>query len=96
MNKEKVIKALELALDKFRGKYEHFKKTGIVLSPRSPVSDDVELIKSMENALELLKAQEPVKPNFCGYYQCGVCGADIGHSYEANYCPKCGRAVKWE
>ena len=62
------------------------------------------------DALALLKAQEPVEPIqgrddqdediFC----CGVCGAVVGETYlgppgecevRDNYCPECGRAVKW-
>ena len=64
-----------------------------------------------EDALELLKAQEPIEPIqgkddveediFC----CGQCGAVVGESFlgiagecevRHNYCPECGRAVKWE
>ena len=63
------------------------------------------------DAIALLKAQEPIAPIqgaddqdediFC----CGSCGAVVGETFLAppgecevrhNYCPECGRAVKWE
>lgn len=62
------------------------------------------------DAIALLKAQEPVEPIqgrddqdediFC----CGVCSAVVGETYlgppgecevRDNYCPECGRKVKW-
>lgn len=65
----------------------------------------------MRDVLALLKAQDPAEPIqgrddqdediFC----CGVCGAVVGETYlgppgecevRDNYCPECGRAVKWE
>ena len=65
----------------------------------------------VRDALELLKALEPVAPIqgaddqdediFC----CGSCGAVVGVPFlgppgecevQDNYCPNCGRAVKWE
>ena len=57
----------------------------------------------------LLKAQEPVKPkkvnryiDFDGEghpynpetYDCGTCAKEL--PLKANYCPWCGRAVKWK
>ena len=63
--------------------------------------------KLMQDALALLKEQEPAEPkeivneNLCvgePYrtigWECGNCGADIDSLYK--YCPHCGRAVKWE
>ena len=56
-----------------------------------------------------LKAQAPVAPvkvnryiDFDGEghpynpetYDCGACGKEL--PWKANYCPECGRAVKWE
>ena len=53
----------------------------------------------MQDALALLREQEPVKPydNPLGYYRCGNCGTHV-HKYteQDQYCPICGRKVKWE
>ena len=61
------------------------------------------------DSLALLKAQEPVEPkkvkryiDFDGEgqpytpetYDCGACGKEL--PWKANYCPECGKAVKWE
>lgn len=53
---------------------------------------------AIEQALALLKAQEPVKPTWKnGYPLCGECGYKLHWIIELNnYCPNCGRAVKWE
>lgn len=53
---------------------------------------------------ELLKAQEPVKPElrmskhgFRQWLVCGACGSKINTTTsKANYCSYCGRKVKWE
>lgn len=55
------------------------------------------------DALELLKAQEPIEPYketimddfscFAEVYYCGRCGEDVT---ECNYCPNCGKKVKWD
>lgn len=52
----------------------------------------------MEDALALLKAQEPVKPTWRrGYVYCGKCGYKLHWIVDKNnYCPECGQAVKWE
>lgn len=60
----------------------------------------------LEDAIALLKAQEPVEPKLIGiYYVCGQCGMRTVGQRKAqtndmlkvsNYCPDCGRAVKWE
>ena len=56
-----------------------------------------------EDALALMKEQEAVKPRECQYphgtYACGFCDyIPIGNKdgYRANYCPECGKAVKWD
>ena len=54
------------------------------------------------DALALLKAQEAVEPvrmnhtenKYRDHYRCPICKEDL--SYEQNYCPECGQAVKWE
>ena len=73
------------------------------------------------DALELLKAQEPVKPKKINrymdfdedrgwflpdVYDCGWCGEELPwmldtakrqtKHYKPNYCPDCGRKVRWE
>lgn len=59
------------------------------------------------DALALLEAQEPVKPVVdIDTWKCGNCGHALEHQQllgdnvllheQYNYCPECGRAVKWE
>ena len=59
----------------------------------------------MIDALELLKAQEAVKPvikpvskpkstECTQWYACGKCGKSLDP--EDKYCRRCGRAVKWD
>ena len=50
------------------------------------------------DALALLKTQEPVKPKWeKGYAYCGKCGYKLHWIVDLNnYCPNCGRAVKWD
>ena len=56
------------------------------------------------DALAMLKAQEPVEyvvhRNNADLsngteFACGACGGSLLHK-KVNYCPWCGRAVKWE
>ncbi len=51
----------------------------------------------------LFQGQEPVEPKelktyLRGIYICGFCGhAAVGsNDYRANFCPQCGKAVKWD
>lgn len=60
--------------------------------------------------LDMLKAQEPVKPHldYDGFdvWQCGACGTMLSHHVEddseeemkdyVRYCKHCGKAVKWD
>ena len=54
----------------------------------------------LQDALELLKEQEPVDPaiggnqNSCWYFICPRCQLAIDKGDQ--YCRHCGRAVKWE
>ena len=59
------------------------------------------------DALALLKAQEPVEPVVdIDTWKCGKCGHTLEHQEllgenvlfheQYNYCPECGRAVKWD
>lgn len=66
---------------------------------------DYELVYTLKkDALELLKEQEPVEyvvhcknANLSNgtEFACGECGGSLLHK-KVNYCPWCGRAVKWE
>lgn len=57
-----------------------------------------------DDALNLLKEQEPIKALITGHgefetegtwwYECGNCGTPIDPS--DNFCRKCGRAVEWD
>lgn len=61
----------------------------------------------MRDAIALLKAQEPVEPVLdIDTWKCGNCGHTLEHQEllsdnvlfheQYDYCPECGRAVKWE
>lgn len=65
------------------------------------------IVKWIDDALELLKEQEPVKPvEAWNTYLCGNCNRNVYHEgrqgclvlYEERYtyCPNCGRKVKWD
>lgn len=65
------------------------------------------MTKMMRDALALLKAQEPVEPVVdIDTWKCGNCGHTLEHQEllgdnvlfheQYNFCPECGRAVKWE
>ena len=66
-------------------------------------------IAVMRDALELLNAQEPEKPEkrelpFGLYgavryeYKCGACGCGLMNNerWRTKFCPECGRKVKWD
>lgn len=63
-------------------------------------------VLAMRDALELLKAQEPMNVKFRLHYAqrehgrrdgyCPKCGAMIESIYNIKYCGVCGQAVKWE
>ena len=63
--------------------------------------------QTLNKAIALLKAQEPVKPVVdIDTWKCGNCGHALEHQEllgdnvlfheQYNFCPECGRAVKWE
>jgi hypothetical protein len=90
-DREKIVRAVETCFDSWIDKHRNM---GLDLYK-------VEQMK--QDALELLKEQEAVKPRECQYphdtYACGFCDyIPIGNKdgYRANYCPECGRAVKWD
>lgn len=91
-NLEYIIGGLESFLCKVKAK-KTCEINGIMLS-----ADGVESIVVM------LKAQEPVEyVVHCKNadlsngteFACGKCGGSLLHK-KVNYCPECGRAVKWE
>ena len=49
----------------------------------------------MKYALELLKDQEPISDSCHYVYKCGNC-LEIITGTHFNYCPNCGKKVKWE
>ena len=49
----------------------------------------------LRDAIALLKEQEPVKPiRLENWYKCPSCSGNIVSNME--YCPRCGRKVKWD
>ena len=106
IDREKVIKALECAIDEnhygfkrchdcdYRKDIDHFQY----------VCDGD---KCIADAIALLKAQEPIAPirrsaHAQGaddvWYECGNCGEflSVNRYSTKQFCAKCGRAVKWE
>jgi hypothetical protein len=66
-----------------------------------------DFMKLSGDALKLLDAQEPVEPVVdIDTWKCGNCGHTLEHQQllgdnvlfheQHNYCPECGRAVKWD
>ena len=51
-----------------------------------------QIMSCIQEAVGLLKEQEPVKP--APGMLCGECGCRIYQ--DANYCYNCGRLVKWD
>lgn len=92
---KEVIKSLETAVKNFErysgdeyGREYDYARVGV----------DV-----LENAIALLKAQEPIEPVFerqfmtsIEIYDCGKCGTSLGAKGIAKYCMKRGKAVKWD
>ena len=65
------------------------------------------IVEAINMAIDTLKAQEPVKPVVdIDTWKCGNCGHTLEHQEllgdnvllheQYNFCPECGRAVKWE
>lgn len=62
-----------------------------------------QIMSCIQETVELLKEQEPVKPIVAQYafpvqfikkYYCGICKEEITRNNV--YCHKCGRKVKWD
>ena len=82
-NKERVIKGLEVHTDAYSFcrdcPYQEQRRCQYLL---------------MDDALELLKEQEAVKPiRLENWWKCPSCSGNIVANM--NYCPRCGRIVKW-
>lgn len=92
--REKVVRAVETCFDSWIDKHRNM---GLDLH-------EVERMK--RDALELLKEQEPVEPSVdVDTYVCPNCGHRLEHQgmfgdnvifdERYNFCPACGREVKW-
>ncbi len=55
---------------------------------------------TMERAIALLKEQDAVEPispmDESDLYRCGNCNFQLFRAAHENYCPNCGRPLKWE
>lgn len=95
MTQEQVIKALEMCTAPGRN-----------CNMSCPYYDIDECEICLErDALDILKAQEPMKPTryqegrWFKTWRCGACGGTLvfrNGEDKPNYCTDCGRAVKWE
>lgn len=99
-DREKVIKGLECCII-----YVNCGANGGC--PYKTGVDEKCLETVMKDALAMLKAQEPVKPVVdIDTWKCGNCGHALEHQQllgdnvllheQYDYCPMCGKAVKWE
>lgn len=98
-DREKVINGLDCCLDVIRSRQF---SSGCGFCPY--VDTERCKVKMVEDAIALLKEQEPIKPQITGHgefetegscwYECGDCGTPIDP--DDKYCRKCGKAVKWE
>jgi hypothetical protein len=81
-DREKTIKELEKALSN--------------MDERITPEDVDKLICTAQDALSLLKAQEPIEPikHLSTGQICGSCKKVLLRKYK--YCPSCGKAVKWD
>jgi hypothetical protein len=117
-DREKTVKGLEFCTqhgsmcgNDCNGHYERYTDDGYVIKlvneyrSKCPYGKcETGCVKTLaKDALELLKEQEPIKPDkekimdcfsyFVEVYHCGKCGKDVTG---CNYCPNCGRKVKWK
>lgn len=98
VDREKVIKGLECCLPSHDPDCDLCPYDSIDLRCRAKLRDDI---------MALLKAQKPVEPVVdIDTWKCGNCGHTLEHQEllgdnvlfheQYNYCPECGRTVKWE
>ena len=94
-NREKVINGLKFT----KAMITFNPSTGEDIEPGNLNEADKTTYDACVGAIALLKEQEPVKPRYTPpksiySWECGVCAEPFDRI--ANYCPKCGRRVKWE
>lgn len=101
-DREKVIKGLEWCMNE---KHDCYREKGC---PYENEGDDIGCKYALHrDALALLEAQEPMEPVLdIDTWKCGNCGHTLEHQQllgdnvlfheQYNYCPECGRAVKWD
>lgn len=57
---------------------------------------EIQTMRTLDDAIALLKEQEPVKPfGGYGFYFCGGCKNPF-NSVSQKFCSECGKAVKWD
>lgn len=93
IDREKVIKALEFCTD------PRIVNTCYGECPYAVADDEYKCDEMKRDALELLKEQEAVSPRRIDgkrnhFIKCGNCNYDLVTGFQ--FCPHCGRAVKWE
>ena len=96
---EKVIKGLECC---FNPNSENSCLCNCKECPYNPPDDEdwtqMCQVDLNRDALALLKDLEPVEPFEEGImdFNCGNCGAGLYYDHDWEYCPHCGRKVKWD
>ena len=86
---------------------EILEKAKTIIEGWVPMFEQYNTPAGIDDAIALLKAQEPVKAVADGEdsYMCNNCGTVIGwaelepggiEEVKYKFCPECGRAVKWE
>lgn len=82
-DREKVIEILE--------------KAKTIIEGWVPMFEQYNTPAGIDYAIALLKEQnaiEPLSPAWSSMYLCGKCKYPVGR--HNNYCPQCGRMVKWD
>ena len=102
MDREKVIKAWEIFRDSNPYEICSGREFRAIREPEYCMG------QMIEDTIALLKEQEAVEPKFVmNEWRCGACGhVVLTYNFDinegkmgkvmANYCPSCGRSVKWE
>lgn len=90
-DRETVLKGMEEISDYF---YSVYRRS----TDREEINKAKDRCDVAEDALALLKEQDAVAPNpihnSFRWFACGKCDCSI--TKEDRFCPRCGRAVKWE
>ena len=97
MNREDIIGGLQFTA----GMVTFNPLDGETITPEELNEQDKLTYDACMGAIDLLKAQEPVQlgeliegfDNVSEFYSCGFCGNAVRKPW--NYCPFCGRKVKW-